>query len=551
MRPIVRTPPTQYCRFPAQQFQQGRRTVYSFVMTAGEVDGILPERVGGDLLREADRHLTLSHVREIQGYLQTNPDSWILGSMMLGAAPDAVEFTPYKNENGVDHPTLGELAIRLDRLGTLRIFDGQHRRMALHEVWRSSGTEETNPLHNASLSILLYVENDIGALRQMFKDASQAKPIEKNMVAQPDFQDPYNVAAQYLIDESLLFNSGVVELEKSSVDPLDFRLLAIDQLVRILKTLEMGYGSRVSQKRMAEVAQDQATLNEDCLAWSDEFLAAARREFEWLALDEYTGSDLPRLRRETYAVNVTFLRILAGSFYLWMQNEVDWYPLAEWIREANLEVKPSSKNKSILHRTGLVQQRGGLSERKEDIQRAISFIVQEATEAINLTKQRQSNRNPGAPSGERNTSLAPEAQTVEGLSPEDAAIPLSDFDPRSRALPMYIICPDGSWHSIGRWWRGIPRQVFKWLMDNGRIQDHDIPVRDEKGQVILDREPLTERYRYKAYSIPVGPYWLYTEGNKEATYYSALQLFNRFGQDLPPFRLSDTFPESPSDELMT
>ena len=387
MEPVLTSSSTQYWRIPAQKFQQGRRTVYSFVMTVGEIDGFLPERVDDNVIRDANRRLTPRHARDIEEYLQSNPNSWVLGALMLGVASDAVEFTPYPVEGGV-HPTLGELAIKLNRKGTLRIFDGQHRRRALHDALGATGIGELSPLHSSSLPIVLYVESDIKALRQMFADAAKAKSIEKNTVTQFDTQDPFNLAAQYLTTKSVLFQSGGVELQKSSVGRTSTRLLAINQLAVILKTLRVGYGGRVRRERMAEIALDQAALNADCLAWADKFLVAARGEYEALAQGEYTGADLPRLRRETYAVTVTFLRVLTGAFYMWLEDGKDWQSLAEWMREANLDVNPADGEMSLPARAGLIQQGGGLSGRSHDVGRAIRLIVLEATNAMYLTHKK-------------------------------------------------------------------------------------------------------------------------------------------------------------------
>ena len=41
--------------------------------------------------------LTPSHARNIQQYLE-DKDDWLLGSLLLGIAPDALEFDPYQDD---------------------------------------------------------------------------------------------------------------------------------------------------------------------------------------------------------------------------------------------------------------------------------------------------------------------------------------------------------------------------------------------------------------------------------------------------------------------
>ena len=177
---LVITPSAQNIwRMPAHRFHQGKRPAYSFIMSLGEIDGFLPERVDDRVIREANRRLTPAHARDIEAYLGSNPNSWVLGALMLGISPDAVTFTPFADDSGIEHLIAGELAIRLDRKGSLRIFDGQHRRLALHQALAKRSTDL---LRSASLPIVLYEENDIEALRQMFADAAKAKAIERNTV---------------------------------------------------------------------------------------------------------------------------------------------------------------------------------------------------------------------------------------------------------------------------------------------------------------------------------------------------------------------------------
>ena len=78
---------------PAQRFTQGGRYVYSFILGLPTLDRLLPVRVDERLAKaeDANRPLTLSHAKNIQDYLEKQ-EKWLFGTMMLGIAPEAIEF---------------------------------------------------------------------------------------------------------------------------------------------------------------------------------------------------------------------------------------------------------------------------------------------------------------------------------------------------------------------------------------------------------------------------------------------------------------------------
>ena len=253
MSPIISTSANQYSLTrPAHRFTQGGRDVYYFALTLETLDGLLPQRVDDGVVKQANRRLTPSHAKNIQVYMDEKND-WLLGAMMLGIAPDAVEFVPYPSEPGEpDTPDFGELRVRSNRINTMRIFDGQHRRRAVEDVLQSlknqkERTEKLEALRKASMTIILYAEDDIGTLRQMFVDASKTKRIESNTVTRFDRRDAFNRAAVWLAENSRVFK-GRVEMEHSSVPASGRQILAINQLAAALKNLAVGYGRRVSRE---------------------------------------------------------------------------------------------------------------------------------------------------------------------------------------------------------------------------------------------------------------------------------------------------------------
>ena len=367
-------------RTPAHRFVQGGRYVYTFSLELEELNRLFPERVDDRVVSEANRQLTPIHAKRIQGYLEKRTD-WVLGTFMLGVDPEVVTFQPYPGQPEGSVVTVGELSIRSADTGSLKIFDGQHRRRAIKDVLaelaRLAGqSEKFDSLNTASVPVMLYAEGSIDALRQMFVDASKTKTIERNAVAQFDQQDAFNVAAMSLSALSDLFG-GRVEMERASVPRSSQAIISINQLAAALKTTVVGYGGRVSTERNSEYLRDNDELVEQCLIWSEDFLTNAREEYENLVNGEVDNSEIPEGRNQSLAYNATVIRIFAGCYYEWTKNGDDWKPLAKFIRQASL--KPGSGYGTLLVDAGAVLP-GNISPigRLEEIKGAITYILNQA-----------------------------------------------------------------------------------------------------------------------------------------------------------------------------
>ena len=368
----------------AHRFQQGHRDVYYFTLDLATLDGLLPQRIDDSVVRETNRRLTPSHARDIQQYLEDRPD-WLLGALLLGISPDALEFEPYQDQDGNEYsPNFGELRVITNRANTMRIFDGQHRRRAIQDTLdRLSNAEgqvdKLTELQGASVPIVLYAEDDIKALRQMFTDASKTKRIEANVVTRFDKRDPFNLAAMHLVDESQLFD-GRVELDTTTIARGSQTLLSVNQLAQALRVMTVGYGRRVSRVQTNLYMQDLDKLYKSCLTWSDEFMPSTRWEYEGLLSGNIKNEDIPAHRAESLAYNTTFIHILAGCYHDWMQEKDDWTPLVKYIKDARLETGGG-------HETLLVDAGAMLPGdttpigRRQEVEAAIKYIVQRATEA--------------------------------------------------------------------------------------------------------------------------------------------------------------------------
>lgn len=366
-------------RVPAHFFRQGGRDVYFFALDLETLDGLLPQRVEDGVVRDANRRLTPSHAKNIQRYLDEK-DDWVLGALMLGIAPNALEFEAYESEQGGQpFPNFGELRIFTNRVNTMRIFDGQHRRRAIQDVLAElsegrdiQSREKLQTLRKASMTIVLYAEDDMKTLRQMFVDASKTKRIEGNTVTRFDQRDAFNRVAVKLADNSSLFK-GRVEMERSTVARTSRNLLAVNQLASVLKYVEVDYGRRVSRDLNEFYMQDLEKLYRRCLVWSDKFMPEAREEYRGLVSGTIENSEIPLLRTSTFAYNVTFVRVLAACYFRWMKEHDSWKPLADFIKTASIT---HGTEHGLLVEVGLVNPGGtSLLARRQEVAMAIEQII--------------------------------------------------------------------------------------------------------------------------------------------------------------------------------
>ncbi len=363
---------------PAHKFQQGSRAVYAFALDLETLDNLLPDRLDDRVVRDANRPLTPSHARNIQKYLEDRND-WLLGTLLLGISPSAVDFQSYIPDSDSE-TSVGQLTIHTNGIDSMKMFDGQHRRRAIKDVLNElshnvKNSKKLASLKDASLPVMLYVEDSIEALRQMFADAAQTRAIERNTVTRFDLRDAFNLAALWIAKESDLL-AGRVEMERASVPRGNQNITAINQLAMTLKTLEVGYRGRVSKGRNEEYMLDLESLYERCLTWSDDFMPAARDEYNDLMTAEVDNSDIPQKRAETMAYNATVIRILAGCYYEWTKEGDDWKPLAEFLQSASL--RPGVSSGSLLIDAGVVAP-GGTSPVAQQgaVLQAIDHIVQQ------------------------------------------------------------------------------------------------------------------------------------------------------------------------------
>ncbi|MCY4559146.1 MAG: hypothetical protein OXF79_22770 [Chloroflexi bacterium] len=412
---IHRTERQKLIDVSAIESTQGGRRVYTFTLTCRELDNIIEPRTRQDVIQEANRRYDSKHAATIQQYLFEKQD-WVLGAELVAIDPNAIVFKPYPDPQG--QPTsVGRMVVYMDDKNLLRLFDGQHRRGAIANVIKDdfegslatlkreladlrdevAETEDITATKSAihtkeeqireleskkerfehdSLTIILYAEGELSAVRQMFSDAANAKPQEPITRARFDQRDAFNLAAFELSNSSQLLK-GKIDMERSAVSQTSESLISFSQLATMLKTLEFGYYGRISKTRNAELLADYSEVVNCGIDFFDEFLPAAIEEFDLLLGEEMTSEDIPDRRQISFALNVTVLRVLAGCYHAWGTGNRQ--TLIDFLRAQHFD-KGRHRN-AILVKSGLVVPGANTPQaRRQEVQGAIRYIIDAARE---------------------------------------------------------------------------------------------------------------------------------------------------------------------------
>ena len=301
----IRRSKQQFLELDAQRFQQGgRHRVFACNGTRDtrwKCSTLCQHRAH----RQRESPIPTKTLENIADYVYDKED-WVLGAILLGIDPDAIEFVSYEDEDGQSSATLGFVRIPLDGgTSSIKILDGQHRRMGIrsvrerlrHEIQQAEVQSSRNGndgslmrletkserLDGMAIPVMIYEEANTQNLRRMFSDLAQTRNIDAATKTRFDDRDPFNRAAVELVElgRSVLL-SDRVEMERTTPNLRSNDLLAINQLARCLKVLSFGYGGRASRPRILEALHNYDELIDLGISWADEFLPTARQEYEEL-----------------------------------------------------------------------------------------------------------------------------------------------------------------------------------------------------------------------------------------------------------------------------
>ena len=363
---------------PAHKMVQAGRTVYYLALRMAQFDDALPEEVDSKIITH-NRRFKPNHAKAIEDYLVA-ADRWVLGPITLSVDPAHIEFTQYSGQDGSQGPLVGVLRVKEGARTSLKIIDGQHRRRAIRDYRKAESDDEDRErrrlFNESQMPVAIYEEGDEVAIRQMFADMAQQRTPDGITKARFDMRDPFNRAAEDVMEQSSWLKR-YVEMNSSSVARTSDKLISFNQLSTNLKTLEYGYYGRASRVRLQEAANDLPRIVDQGLAWTDEFLPAARPEYLALLSEDVEPGFLPGERPGTLAYNGTMLRILAGARFAWAElgSTRPASHLAEYIQ--TMDFRPRD-NRGVLAESGIVQTATVIGRRQE-VEAAISLIVANAS----------------------------------------------------------------------------------------------------------------------------------------------------------------------------
>ncbi len=398
--------PEQNIELSVQKFTQGGRTAYSTVLSLEFLDEHLTDRFSRERIQEANRRFHPSHQKKIEEYLYET-DNWVLGSILLGVNPSKVRFEPYLTESG-QLTSLGNLSLpRVPGLVAARILDGQHRRMAIRSVRERMRSECANlrlqansgdgrnnassklitleerldKLGEMSVPVVIFEESNVNTLQQMFADLAKTQAIDAISKARFDERDPFNFAAQRIVNEgnSLLF-SGRIEIERSTPAASSNNLLSLNQLATCLKYLQFGYPGRMTSERLRQAKQRKDRIFEMGILWADDFLPSARKEYADLLLPNSGADNVARSRANNVAYSSTVLQLLAGCVYEFRQDSASLEPLQEYLFSSNFRLDDED---CLFRKARLLNPESNtLQSRSQEIRFAIEYIAEHALATI-------------------------------------------------------------------------------------------------------------------------------------------------------------------------
>ncbi len=333
---------------PATRGKQGERTFYVVTVPNSVLNNFFT--VNMDPPAEASqRQLDPRHAHDIRDYVLENPDTYVLPTVVY-AVDQECQFRRWEKSESV-----GLLTIPF---GTnLRSLDGQHRRQGLNEAI----AQDAGLAHDFT-SVLIYVEPELQARRQMFSDMNATpKIVSKGLNVYFDSRSPFARAAQSLAAEHPLLQ-GNVEMEAARVRGGSDKWYTLGAVFDTLKRLQVGPTGRV---RLEQQYSEESVRAAGAKFY--DLLGAARSEYAEIAAGRV---DLNVVRNRNLLFSGTTLRALAGAVHLREEEDgpdtelmayepglasVDFSPMADvWRRTGFVspgKSTPNARNQEVLAAT--------------------------------------------------------------------------------------------------------------------------------------------------------------------------------------------------------
>lgn len=320
--------------FIVQEFRQGSRVHYSFVVSLVQCTQLFP-KPDPDQPFDDNRQVSAARASLFATYV-TESDGWHAGALTIRATSGLTSFDEIKSYGRF---RLGKLRVPKGRSQEFQIVDGQHRILGLHHLLDGLAADRRNWMENKQLaernedkpalktatdrltaieiirkrvgreSILvnLILEDDSKSARQLFVDvADNAKGVPKAVRARFDGEKVVHRALHEVLDSPPRILDGRVDPQKDRVNGKNTNLLGAGTLADIIRILEVGISGRVSN-RMEDELTDKALAKQ-----AIEFFDTVTEIFPELTDVANNNVTCEELRRTSLLGSITMLRVLAG-----------------------------------------------------------------------------------------------------------------------------------------------------------------------------------------------------------------------------------------------
>ncbi|MEH2139730.1 DNA sulfur modification protein DndB [Nostoc sp.] len=169
---------SQYHRdrcYPGLIFQQGKRKMLQINVPASDFSGLLQAKpsTGNDPDSGKNRPVVKGHADEIKKYIvdrSRKGKPWIVGTLTANIAPKDITILELSR---------GICLVVIRRGVKLDITDGQHRKLAIHELIEST---ESHLISDDDFAITLVLEGDFHQCQADFRDMAQTKQLDKSLL---------------------------------------------------------------------------------------------------------------------------------------------------------------------------------------------------------------------------------------------------------------------------------------------------------------------------------------------------------------------------------
>lgn len=279
--------------FPALRGTQGDRVFYVLLPTLDDLTHqFSPEVEPHD--QRAQRALDPRHANAIASYLEENRSGYVLGALTY-AMDEEGTFLPLDESGQLGTLTLAEEI-------SLRSIDGQHRRSGAAEALVSLEDLKTD-----RVAVVLYVEQDLAARRQMFSDMNWTpRKVTNTQNIAFDSRDPFSRVTRDLA-KAHPFLRGRVEMEKARIVASSDKLFTLATVYEMARRLELGPNRRMRSYK--DLDERHIYDRTDRLLQT---LGEARPEIG----EDVSADELRALRERSILPSQTTLRVIAGAAHV-------------------------------------------------------------------------------------------------------------------------------------------------------------------------------------------------------------------------------------------